>query len=78
MLTGQYARYAQKRQLRDGGSSKWHLGLGPKGGPDWNGDIKPGPLEIGFMYSFLLPATAEPATMARWWTMATRMTLWRN
>ena len=38
---------------------KWHLGLGPKGGPDWNGDIKPGPLEIGFTYSFLLPATAD-------------------
>ena len=30
---------------------KWHLGLGPKGGPDWNGDIKPGPLDIGFDYS---------------------------
>ena len=27
---------------------KWHLGLGGEGGPDWNGDIKPGPLEIGF------------------------------
>lgn len=38
---------------------KWHLGLGPKGGPDWNGDIKPGPLEMGFIYSFLLPATGD-------------------
>lgn len=38
---------------------KWHLGLGPKGGPDWNGDIRPGPLEIGFTYSFLLPATGD-------------------
>ena len=38
---------------------KWHLGLGPKGGPDWNGDIKPGPLELGFTYSFLLPATGD-------------------
>ena len=27
---------------------KWHLGLGPKGGPDWNGDITPGPNDIGF------------------------------
>src|SRR5256886_10439151 len=24
---------------------KWHLGLG-EGHPDWNGEIKPGPLEI--------------------------------
>lgn len=38
---------------------KWHLGLGPKGGPDWNHEIKPGPLEIGFDYSFLLPATGD-------------------
>ncbi len=38
---------------------KWHLGLGPKGGPNWNGDIKPGPREIGFDYSFLLPATGD-------------------
>lgn len=37
---------------------KWHLGLG-NGSPDWNADIKPGPLEIGFDYSFLLPATAD-------------------
>lgn len=38
---------------------KWHLGLGPQSGPDWNGDIKPGPLEIGFNYSFLIPATGD-------------------
>jgi arylsulfatase A-like enzyme len=38
---------------------KWHLGLGPKGGPDWNADIKPGPLEIGFNYSFIMPATGD-------------------
>ena len=38
---------------------KWHLGLGPEGGPDWNGEIKPGPLEIGFDYSFLIPATGD-------------------
>lgn len=38
---------------------KWHLGLGPDGGPDWNGEIKPGPLEIGFDYSFLIPATGD-------------------
>lgn len=38
---------------------KWHLGLGPDGGPDWNGEIKPGPLEIGFDEAFLIPATGD-------------------
>lgn len=38
---------------------KWHLGLGPQGGPDWNADIKPGPLEIGFDYCFMMPATGD-------------------
>lgn len=39
---------------------KWHLGLGVKGkGPDWNGDLKPGPQEIGFDYNFLLPTTND-------------------
>jgi len=38
---------------------KWHLGLGPASGPDWNGDIRPGPLELGFDYAFLLPATGD-------------------
>lgn len=38
---------------------KWHLGLGGEEGPDWNGEIKPGPLEIGFDYSFLLPTTND-------------------
>lgn len=39
---------------------KWHLGLGAKGVPtNWNADVKPGPLEIGFDYSFLLPSTND-------------------
>jgi arylsulfatase A-like enzyme len=38
---------------------KWHLGLGPEGGPDWNNEIKPGPLEIGFDYAFIMPATGD-------------------
>jgi arylsulfatase A-like enzyme len=38
---------------------KWHVGLGPKGGPDWNGEITPGPNEVGFDYSFIFPATAD-------------------
>lgn len=42
-----------------GVSGKWHLGLGPEGGADWNGDIMGGPLDIGFDYSFLVPATGD-------------------
>lgn len=52
---------------------KWHLGLGPKQGvsssetkepsvkygPDWNGELKPGPLEIGFDSCYLLPTTND-------------------
>jgi len=38
---------------------KWHLGLGPEGGPDWNGEITSGPLDIGFDYAFLIPATGD-------------------
>lgn len=38
---------------------KWHLGLGGAKGPNWNGDLKPGPLEIGFDTCFLLPTTND-------------------
>lgn len=38
---------------------KWHLGLGGPSGPDWNGEIKPGPLELGFDESFIIPATLD-------------------
>ena len=38
---------------------KWHLGLGGSSGPDWNGMLKPGPLEIGFDHCFLLPTTND-------------------
>lgn len=37
---------------------KWHLGLG-NGNINWNGEVKPGPLEIGFDYGFLLPSTGD-------------------
>ncbi|MDB4331852.1 sulfatase-like hydrolase/transferase [bacterium] len=37
---------------------KWHLGLG-EGKPEWNGALKPGPLEIGFDHCFLLPTTND-------------------
>ncbi|MCX7421827.1 MAG: arylsulfatase [Planctomycetia bacterium] len=38
---------------------KWHLGFGGEAGPDWNADLKPGPLEIGFDDAFLMPATGD-------------------
>jgi len=38
---------------------KWHLGLGPKGGPDWNHEITPGPNDVGFEYAFIMPATGD-------------------
>ncbi len=38
---------------------KWHLGLGGSAGPDWNGPLNPGPLEIGFDHCFLLPTTND-------------------
>jgi arylsulfatase A-like enzyme len=37
---------------------KWHLGLGDTA-PDWNIDIKPGPLEVGFDECFIIPATGD-------------------
>lgn len=38
---------------------KWHLGLGEKPKPNWSGEIKPGPLEIGFQEAFILPTTND-------------------
>ncbi|MCI0347782.1 MAG: arylsulfatase [Acidobacteriales bacterium] len=58
--------------LRDAGYftgcvGKWHLGFGAPSDPgfdrllglDWNGDLKPGPLEIGFSYFFGMPAIGQ-------------------
>jgi arylsulfatase A-like enzyme len=41
-----------------GAVGKWHLGLGEKE-PDFNGLIRPGPREVGFDYSFIIPATGD-------------------
>jgi arylsulfatase A-like enzyme len=39
---------------------KWHLGLGDgQTRVDFNGDVKPGPLEIGFDYCHIIPATVD-------------------
>ena len=37
---------------------KWHLGLG-EGETDYNGSIAPGPREVGFDSSFIIPATGD-------------------
>jgi arylsulfatase A-like enzyme len=37
---------------------KWHLGLGDPA-PDWNGELNPGPLDIGFDHCYLLPTTND-------------------
>lgn len=37
---------------------KWHIGLG-RGEIDWNGEIAPGPLEVGFDEAFYFAATAD-------------------
>ncbi|PWD98981.1 sulfatase family protein [Marinilabilia rubra] len=48
----------QKNGYKTAVIGKWHLGLGD-GDVDWNGKITPGPLEVGFDYSYLIPATGD-------------------
>ena len=42
-----------------GAVGKWHLGLGPKGGTDFNNRITPNAQSIGFDYEFIIPATVD-------------------
>src|SRR3990170_574137 len=49
----------QRAGFATGVVGKWHLGLGPAGGPDWNGEIRPGPLDIGFDSAFIMAATGD-------------------
>jgi arylsulfatase A-like enzyme len=46
---------------------KWHLGFGKPGtpgwddllGPDFNGELRPGPLDVGFAYFYGMPAVGQ-------------------
>jgi len=53
------ASLLQSAGYKTGVVGKWHLGLGDAEKTDYNGEIKPGPLELGFDYAFMIPATGD-------------------
>lgn len=62
MLIGAEENTLPKTLARAGYTSavigKWHLGLGD-GCIDWNGDIRPCPLDVGFDQSYIMAATND-------------------
>lgn len=56
--TTTFPQLLQKAGYKTAVIGKWHLGLGEKK-PDWNGELKPGPLERGFDYAFIIPNTND-------------------
>ena len=50
------ARLLQERGYATACIGKWHLGFGENAPPDWNEELTPGPLELGFDHYFGVPS----------------------